>query len=638
MIRVVFVIFLCLATCFPVHKLFAQQSLSDSIVALVKAQTNYNELQTSFELIRKNRRNLGSSYIPVLKEFAQYSKNVNYEKGEMKAYDFIGLQYRYDENYSEAYTYHTKSLELANRLKDSTQMFYNYNNLGQVYRMQDINPVAIDYFHKALEVSNAVGNLRSSSFTLNTIGATLVVQKDYSRAMKYFRRSNEIAVQREDKRTMAYNYGNMGEVYLLTSNPDSAMYYFRKSRNLLVDLNSVTGMGVAEHLIGQAHWALNEYDNAIEKFELALNFHKSDNNKRYQSLCNCYLGKIALEKKEYNLAIKYLELAKQQASEINSKKNLVEIYDTFAELYMQQNLWEKAYRAKEESHKSREEINNEKNNSSIHGLEIRFETQEKEQQIALLSSQNLVKNQQILLSVFSSLALLLLLAVFVLLYFRRKKQNELKQQSLQQQLLRSQMNPHFLFNALGSIQNYMYRNETQKAAAYLGNFASLTRAVLEYSSVEFISLEDEIASLRHYVELEKMRLQNRFQYKIECSEDLELEFIKVPPMLVQPFVENAIKHGLRNLDYEGELLLSFKENNNELEIKIIDNGHGINSSRSKEDVAKTHRSMSMQIFRERREILSKKFRKNISFEVIDRSDRNRAEKGTEVKIVIPIKE
>lgn len=615
-------------------RLLAHSNLPDSIRAVVKTQSDFDALHATFELIREKRNELAGQYIPLLKEFAAHSESVAYYTGEMKAYDFIGLQYRYEENYEMAYSYHTKSLEMATRLKDSSQMCYNYNNLGQVFRMQDINTLAIDYFHKGLDIANAIGNLRSASYTMNTIGATLVVQKDYERAMKYFRMSLEIAEQRGDQRTLAYNYGNIGEMFLLQAQPDSAMYYFQLSRNWLVELNSDAGMGVAEHLLGQAYLDLLQYDKAREKFELALVYHKTSGNKRYQSLCNCHLGKIAIAQNDYKAALEYLDLAKTQALETNSLKNLVEAYDSYAELYKQQNKWEQAYKAMEQSYIYHEKIINEKSNNSIQAMEIGFETKEKEQQIKLLYAENQVKQQRNIISLAISVSLLLFLMVAILLHFRRKKQNVIKQETLKLQLLRSQMNPHFLFNALGSIQNFMYKNETKKAASYLGNFASLTRSVLEHSAAEFVPLEVEIETLRNYIELEKMRMQNSFSYKIDCNPDLDAAFINIPPMLVQPFVENAIKHGMKNLDYQGELLLQYREKENRLEIKVIDNGHGINSAKTKE--SKAHRSMSMQIFKERRAILSKQFGKEIEFRIVDRKARNNAENGTEVTIIIPV--
>ncbi len=602
--------------------------LLDSIRNLISEQTDFNNLQNTFDLIRKSRKKLKNNYLPLLKEFAIHSNKATYYKGEMKAYDFIGLQYRYNENYDSAYYYHIKSLDMAKELKDSTQMFYNYNNLGQVFRMQDNNTLAIDYFLKALETSNAVGNLRSSSFTMNTIGATLVVQNDYARAMSYYKRSNAIAQDRDDKRTMAYNYGNMGEVYLLTEQPDSAMYYFKMSRDMLVKLGSDKGMGVAEHLIGQAYIALGEYEKAKEKFLLALSYHKNDNSLRYQSLCNCHLGKIAVAQNYFSDGLMFLDRAKEQALEINSLKNLLEIYNVYVELYKKQNQWEKVYDALTQSHQYREQIINESNNSSIHALEIRFDTNEKEQRITLLSAENQIKNQRIILFLTLSIILLLILSLGILLYYRNKRINQQKQETLRQQLLRSQMNPHFLFNALGSIQSYMFKNKTTEAAGYLNNFASLTRSILNHSAAETVLLDDEINALHNYIKLEQMRVQNTFSYAINYNDCLETELIKIPPMLIQPFVENAIKHGLKNKENNGELNITIEDREDTLMINISDNGEGFYVT---EKQNKGHKSMAMSIFKQRINLLKKKYSKKAGFHI--ESDQG---KGTKVTIHIPI--
>ncbi len=607
---------------------FTKDKLTDSINNLLTQQSDFNELHNTLNLIRKSRKKLNKNYIPLLKEFALKSNKVAYQRGEMKAYDFIGLQYRYDENYDSAFYYHTQSLDLAIALNDSTQMFYNYNNLGQVFRMQDINTLAIDYFHKALETSNTVGNLRSSSYTMNTIGATLVVQKDYPRAMNYFKRSNEIAKYRNDKRTMAYNYGNMGEVFLLTEKPDSAMYYFEISRDLLIELKSDKGMGVAEHLIGEALFKLGDYEKAKEKFELALVYHIKDNSLRYQSLCNCFLGKIAIAQHDYFNAQKTLDKAKMQGIETNSQKNLVEVNNAYVELYKAQNQWKLVYESMKQSHKYQEKIINESNNKSIHALEIRYDTKEKEQKINLLSAENQIKNQRIILFLSLSIILLLTLSLILLLYYRFKKTNQQKQETLRQQLLRSQMNPHFLFNALGSIQNYMFNNHTKKAAGYLNNFASLTRAILEHSAVETVTLEDEIKALHNYIKLEQMRLQDSFIYTVNCDELLETDFIYIPPMLIQPFVENAIKHGLKSKESHGSLNIEIEDHKETLLVKITDNGEGFDETKAQN---KEHKSMAMHIFNQRISLLRKSNYKKAGCKI--ESVKNQ---GTTVLLNIPI--
>ncbi len=178
----------------------------------------------------------------------------------------------------------------------------------------------------------------------------------------------------------------------------------------------------------------------------------------------------------------------------------------------------------------------------------------------------------------------------------------------------------------------MLKIETLKAAGYLNNFASLIRNILERSDQEFVSVSEEVDTLRNDMELEKMWLENSFEFKISYDEDLDMDFISIPPMLVQPFIENAIKHRLNNIEYKGLLELTFKEKDSFLHIETADSGIGINQV--KEIESKTHRSMSMNIFKQRRVFWAKRTKKTIGLNVFDRHSLNNKNSGTLVKIKI----
>ena len=298
--------------------------------------------------------------------------------------------------------------------------------------------------------------------------------------------------------------------------------------------------------------------------------------------------------------------------------------------------FDEAYRWNDLLYVYQDSIRSEDVRTAIADLEMQYQTEKKEQQIALLQAENMIRQQERIVYLAVSVVLLLLFAVGALLYFKNKRENDLHLIQLRQQLLRSQMNPHFLFNALGSIQNFMYKSETKKAAAYLGNFARLTRSILEQSAEEFILLSDELDLLKNYLELEQIRGKNNFAYTIDVDENIDTEFVKIPPMLVQPFVENAVKHGLRNIDYAGELLLSFNEVEDDLYVVVRDNGSGIKRQIKNKKESKAHRSMSMEIFKERQVVLSKKYKKEIRFFITDLSETDSAQNGTQVKIIIPL--
>jgi len=229
----------------------------------------------------------------------------------------------------------------------------------------------------------------------------------------------------------------------------------------------------------------------------------------------------------------------------------------------------------------------------------------------------------------------LLIVIFLITYILRirRKQARLIQNDLQQQVLRSQMNPHFIFNVLGSIQNFMLRNDNREASRYLSQFASLTRATLQNSAAETISLADEIAMLKDYIELEKMRSPDLFEYTIDFEEGLEVDLIQIPPMLVQPFVENAIKHAFRTLDKKGSLELSITDKTDWIEFVVEDNGDGIQKEKV---VQKDHQSMAIEIFEKRRRLIQHKYKKEFSYELLNLGESNEELSGVKVILTIPV--
>lgn len=233
-------------------------------------------------------------------------------------------------------------------------------------------------------------------------------------------------------------------------------------------------------------------------------------------------------------------------------------------------------------------------------------------------------------------------------YFRLKreqKENTLKtkQMLLEQELqrskmasIKSQMNPHFFFNALNTIQSFIYSNEKSLAVSYLNQFSELTRMVLDMSNQDLITLNDEVKALHLYLDLEKQRFDEKLQYTIWIDPELPPDFYLIPPMLVQPYVENAIKHGLLHSRLPWQLSISFRKVTNGLEVEIEDNGIGrkkseqLNANRQKH-----HRSFAMKANEKRLEILNKGLDNGISVEVVDKENEWGAASGTKVVLKVP---
>jgi len=196
------------------------------------------------------------------------------------------------------------------------------------------------------------------------------------------------------------------------------------------------------------------------------------------------------------------------------------------------------------------------------------------------------------------------------------------------------MNPHFIFNAMSGIQSYIYSHEPDKSSQFLVNFSRLIRLILENSSKEFIPLELEVEIIEKYLTTQKMRFEDRFDFNLEVDEQLLEKQVLIPPMITQPFIENAIEHGQLHTLQDGCIKIKITEDNKMLQIIISDNGVGRKGSRNTKKI-KSHNSMAIDITRERIRIINQKYKTNGNLIIRDFDELN--EIGTEVIIKIPLK-
>lgn len=238
---------------------------------------------------------------------------------------------------------------------------------------------------------------------------------------------------------------------------------------------------------------------------------------------------------------------------------------------------------------------------------------------------------------FITLEALVALSVVMLVFYIRTKRFKLREKHLvlEQKLLRSQMNPHFVFNALTAIQSFVFKNNPKEAGRYLSKFAKLMRLFLQNTRHEFIPMSQELETLVYYMELQRLRFNNSFDFDIQCSDQFDPELIKIPPMMAQPFIENAIEHGFKSINYSGKIDISYQIENEKLRIVITDNGVGINQTVDAK-LKKNHTSLATTITRERLESFSNK-KQVYSLKVEDLNELDINGNGTRIIVEVPYK-
>ncbi len=266
------------------------------------------------------------------------------------------------------------------------------------------------------------------------------------------------------------------------------------------------------------------------------------------------------------------------------------------------------------------------NTRTVHELEEKYNKEKNEKTITQLSQEKQIDELQIRILIFGVIIALVAIALIVFVY--RLSSLKQKQQIIESKYRLNQalINPHFLSNALVSIQRFILENNAGVASGYLTKFSRLMRQLLEFSRQERISVEEEIDLLRNYLDLQKLRLKDAFNYTITVDEQLAIQDSFISPMFIQPFVENAIEHGVSGVDM-GKIQIDFTRQNNSLCVTIEDNGKGLSRQHKKD-----HQSMSTAIIQERIDLLNKTNKEKISLSIGDVSTGN----GTLVQLVLPI--
>ncbi|MGB5238857.1 MAG: histidine kinase [Flavobacteriaceae bacterium] len=234
--------------------------------------------------------------------------------------------------------------------------------------------------------------------------------------------------------------------------------------------------------------------------------------------------------------------------------------------------------------------------------------------------------------IYSLILLILLTALAAFFFYRSNRQQKLANNLLALKSLRSQMNPHFIFNALNSVNSYIAKSDERSANRYLSDFSSLMRAVLENSEDDFIPLSKEMELIGLYLKLEKARFPDKFDYKVEIDPGVELSQFEIPPMLLQPYVENAVWHGLRYKEDKGLLAVRVNKEKDQLQIIIEDNGIGRKqSAKLKTRHQSDQKSTAMNNIKDRLKILNKMGKHKIGVEV---SDLKKDGTGTHVLVTL----
>lgn len=430
---------------------------------------------------------------------------------------------------------------------------------------------------------------------------------EYPKSVRAYMRVIEICESMPMRSRLSWHYLNVGNGYMAMDEQENAEAYFQKAIEVTDD-NSPNARAGAYANLGFCYFDREMYSEALELFDRAELLYKENSEEDYYnfSIIESWRGRLYSEIDEPDLALAHFALAYENASLTEDNRQMAIVCKDMAAFYAELEDFKNAYEYQLLHDKFAEQYSEEVNKRQQMELEVQYEADKKKQETELL---------------------------------------RLQATKLQLKALRAQMNPHFMYNALNSIQHFITSNDVSSAAKYLAKFATLMRQSLDHSDLEIISLEKEIDFLENYLYInEKLRFQEKLNYKIVVDDEIEEDILGVPTMIVQPYVENAIEHGLRSRD-NGSLTVTFSFSGEEDEETILcvveDNGIGREKAaqlKMEDPQFQNHRSKGTRITEERLSILHNS-KEELFVEIIDLKHPETGEaEGTRVEIQIPIME
>lgn len=544
-----------------------------------------------------------------------------------ECYGAIGIVYKSQGEFSKALDYYEMALSMAIELQDTSWIAACYANAGNVYRRLTNYTKALDYFLKALEVFEKNGETRRMAISYMNIGNLYEDQHDFKIALEYFSRALKLSYETNDKKRIAECQMNIGNVYSSEEAYETAREYYRKSFAINQELGYKHIIDDCYKHIGYTYEKEGNFEKAIENYNQAYKIAEQENDKLTLAEILVNLSNIYFQKKNYQKSIEYADKSLKLSLKTGDPHAIKDANFNLSAAWEAIGNTDKALAFYKDYSTVKDSIFNNEKYKSIKDIEMKYESAQKEQQLALLKEKNQVqlltlsRQNRIFYSIIIGIALLLFISY--ILYRNSRLKAKHKSVELEQKLLRSQMNPHFIFNSLIAIQSYIYKKEPVMAGDFLAKFADLVRITLENSRVEFVKMEKEIKMLKVFLDLQALRFDNKFTYQIDVDGHLNIENILIPPMLAQPFIENAIEHGLRHRKEIGDLHISFKKHNHYILCSVTDNGVGRETSKELEQ-KREHQSMATSITKERLEILSKKLKAKFLLEIIDKKEIGRA--------------
>lgn len=583
-------------------------------------------------------------------------------------YKQIAFVYLPGPQFDSALYYYRLCMDIAEKTGNEKEIANAYNNTGLVLRVQGKHEQATEALFKALALYEKNGLAAESSKALTNLSFVYKEQGNFDEAIRKLTQAIVISEKANDTVTLINLYGELSDNYNQADNLKEAVIAINKGK---IFFDEKTGRPANSQMDSMKMIYTKSFFNNVMAVVRTRegNFAEADriyrqeweDSKKYNmSPLNKFdiLGGRAhnfYQAGKYDSALLYSDMAWNIIKENSLPMVDIKFFELRTNIFEKLGRFKEAFEAQHLSRTANDSLNNEKAGKALAVAQTKYETEKKDIQIVALNKQK--KFQKLIIGLASG-AFILALGFMLFAYRSKKLQKKLYEQreellikekeiemnalqkkmtELEQMALRAQMNPHFIFNSLNAVQHFVMNKDVEGVNKYLGAFSHLVRQTLNNSGRQVISLDEEIKYLDTYLSLEKMKSNDRFAYNINVDNSIDRYSTFIPGMILQPFVENSIRHGVAYQDNNaGEISISVSKNG-KLVCKIEDNGIGREKAGEKKRtvVSPEFESKGMSITMSRIDTINKLYGADISAHVEDIVDAEGGVAGTRVTVDFP---
>lgn len=591
------------------------------------------------------------------------------QKALGKVEEALTMSYKMDSPRAEAYAYNTlgainyelsryeiatqnyeKAVGIFDKIGDEQGRYNSLKYLGMSQDgMGDSKKALMTYslFQTEAEKKNRVKDMIEAN---NRISRIQFNNQNYEQALEGFHKTLALQESSQDSSGIIQSFLHLGRVNQQIGNSEKAIEYFENASSVATNLgDSLTASNSLEYL-SELYRNEQDLDNELQVQQRALTSNRSFGYSSREGKVSKRIGDIYVEQNQISEAIPYFKNSINLAAELGELRSQQEAYEALAGAYEKAGNIDEAILNYRGAMELTDKIQAKELEAIADSFSLEKQLAQKDLKIAMLRKdqelneekflamqelQNLriTRQNTIMYALIAGLIVVLISGLFILRSYRaRRKANQL----LMLKSLRSQMNPHFIFNSLNSINSFIAKQDERSANKYLSSFSRLMRTVLENSQQDFVPLSTEIEVLERYLSLEHFRFLDKFEYEFIVDESVNKDQIDIPPMLIQPYVENAVWHGLRYKEEKGFLKLKMSQLAGYLLIEIEDNGIGRERSQLlKTKHQKAQKSTGLKNTEERLKIINELYKKEVKVSIED-LDSSAKDVGTRVEIQLPI--